>query len=319
MRSVSSTLSLLLLVCLARAAPAPIPLFGINLGSGPTTDGTPTPVSQSVVNSQLQRPAFFSRAVYCSPASVSSLSCGAPCDVINTMKVLASGGDGGETPQFFVSQDPDTQTIVVAHQGTDPEKILSIANDVEIAQVDIDNARFPSSAAGVKVHDGFQQTQNRTSTQVLSTVQSALSSTGFKRVLTTGHSLGAAVATLDAVMLRQQLSSDVEVDSVVFGLPRVGNQAFADMVDAIIPSFTHVTNQNDPVPVVPPRFLAYQHPQGEVHITQVSSAGDGTLEACPGQENDQCSEGNDLIDSSVSDHLGPYFNDISFGGSACPA
>ncbi len=49
-----------------------------------------------------------------------------------------------------------------------------------------------------------------------------------------GHSLGAAIATLDATMLRMQLPSDVTVDSVVFGLPRVGNQQFADMVDAIV-------------------------------------------------------------------------------------
>ena len=35
-------------------------------------------------------------------------------------------------------------------------------------------------------------------------------------------------------MLRMQLPSNVEVDSVVFGLPRVGNQQFADMVDAMV-------------------------------------------------------------------------------------
>ncbi len=138
---------------------------------------------------------------------------------------------------------------------------------------------------------------------MLSTVQSALASTGFKRVLTTGsyrfilagamhphydrlgHSLGAAVATLDATMLRMALPSDVDVNSVVFGLPRVGNQQFADMIDSMISGFTHVTNQDDPVPTVPPRFLSFQHPQGEIHITKVDSSGAATLEACPGQEN----------------------------------
>lgn len=49
-----------------------------------------------------------------------------------------------------------------------------------------------------------------------------------------GHSLGAAVATLDATMLRMQLPSNIEVDSVVFGLPRVGNQQFADMIDSLV-------------------------------------------------------------------------------------
>ena len=104
---------------------------------------------------------------------------------------------------------------------------------------------------GSQVHDGFQSTQGRSADEVLSAVQSALSSTGFKTVLctgtycavhrisdklktTSGHSLGAAVATLDSVMLRMQLPSDVAVNTVVFGLPRVGNQQFADMVDSIV-------------------------------------------------------------------------------------
>ena len=114
----------------------------------------------------------------------------------------------------------------------------------------------------MKVHDGFQQTQNRTSDVVLSTVKSALSSTGFTRVLTTGawkfalpswssiiltsectpitvlifagHSLGAAIATLDALMLKLNLPSNVEVDSVVFGLPRVGDQDFANLIDSTV-------------------------------------------------------------------------------------
>ena len=69
---------------------------------------------------------------------------------------------------------------------------------------------------------------------VLSTVQDGLSSTGFKNVLVTGHSLGAAVASLDAAMLRMALPSDVAVSSVVFGLPRVGNQAWADLYDTLV-------------------------------------------------------------------------------------
>ena len=111
------------------------------------------------------------------------------------------------------------------------------------------------------------------------------------------------------------------VDSVVFGLPRVGNQQFADMVDAIVsaddiqlrasldhwllitnfataqlPGFTHVSNQDDPVPTVPPHDLSFQHPSGEVHITAISSDGsDATMEACPGQENQVRSPS--LIDS----------------------
>ena len=106
-----------------------------------------------------------------------------------------------------------------------------------------------------------------------------------------------------------------------------------------LPDFTHVTNQNDPVPLVPPQILSFQHPDGEIHITGVSDSGDATLVACPGQENSvclftaylrqrvltrkrgiqNCQDGNSALSSSVSNHLGPYFEGISFGGKACPA
>lgn len=52
-----------------------------------------------------------------------------------------------------------------------------------------------------------------------------------------------------------------------------------------LPTFMHVTNQNDPVPTVPPQSLSFEHPQGEIHVTSVDSSGNATLEACPGQEN----------------------------------
>lgn len=78
---------------------APMPLFGINFGSGSVADGTPTAVSQSTVDSTLLRPAQFARVAYCSPASVTALSCGAPCEAINQVKVLTAGGDQGATPR----------------------------------------------------------------------------------------------------------------------------------------------------------------------------------------------------------------------------
>lgn len=70
----------------------------------------------------------------------------------------------------------------------------------------------------------------------MQTVLSALNSTGFKRVLVTGHSLGAAIASLDAVMLRSALPKEITVDSVVFGLPRVGDQKWAALLDKLVRS-----------------------------------------------------------------------------------
>lgn len=52
----------------------------------------------------------------------------------------------------------------------------------------------------------------------------------------------------------------------------------------------HISNRNDIVPTVPPRFLGYQHAAGEVHINAVDEAGEATdVVACEGQENEVCS------------------------------
>jgi len=49
---------------------------------------------------------------------------------------------------------------------------------------------------------------------------------------------------------------------------QVGNQEFANWVDANIPEVTRVTHQQDIVPILPGRFLGFRHPSGEVHIAE---------------------------------------------------
>jgi len=296
-----------------------IPIFGI--GSPESTAAT-TPVSADTVNSTLLRPAQFSRVAYCSSAAVTSWQCGDPCASLGPgIEVLQSGGDDGLVPLYFIAHDPSTDSLVVAHQGTDPANILSVANDVQFVLTDLNTTLFPGAdGLGIQVHDGFQKTFERTSDGLLAGVQAGLASTGVNKVLVTGHSLGAAIATIDAIMLKRILDPSVEINAPVFGLPRVGNKAWADFVDTNLGAgITHVTNQQDPVPTVPPLFLDYVHPAGEIHINAVDANGDATdIVACPGQENENCSEGNSLLDASIPNHLGPYFDDISFGESSCP-
>lgn len=71
-------------------------------------------------------------------------------------------------------------------------------------------------------------------------------------------------------------------------------------------NFTYITHKNDPVPLVPPEFIGYVHPSGEVHIVSTDAASGNATEtvACPGRENGNCSDGNNLLDVSVDDHLG---------------
>ncbi|KAJ7926770.1 alpha/beta-hydrolase [Mycena leptocephala] len=285
----------------------------LDRGSNETT-GEPTPLSFATVTATLLGPAKFSRAAYCSPATIKSWSCGLPCDSLNGVTVLQTGGDERFIPFYFIVHDAVDQSLVVAHQGTYADSLLSVLNDLIFLFDDIDTARIPQAAGkGIKVHRGFQQTFQRTADELLAGVKAGLESTGVTKVVVTGHSLGAALATMSAAMIKGAVDPSVEVVVTTFALPRGGNKAWADFLDSDV-GVTFVTNQNDPVPILPPLFLGFAHPNGEIHIVDSSQ---NNLVACPGHDNEHCSTGNSLLHFSVSNHRGPYFADISFGQALC--
>jgi len=82
---------------------------------------------------------------YCPTANVLAQNCGTFCDQLKGIEILTAGGDNGEIPDFYVAFDPTTSAVVVAHQGTDPQNLLSDLNDVEFALVDVNSTNFPKA------------------------------------------------------------------------------------------------------------------------------------------------------------------------------
>ena len=116
-----------------------------------------------------------------------------------------------------------------------------------------------------------------TASAILSAVKNTLSAQGLSSVTVVGHSLGAALALLDGIFFGLQLPG-VTVTVTSYGMPRVGNQAFANFVDSQLSGrVTHVNNQEDPIPTVPGKFLGFHHASGEIHIQD-----SGAWDACPG-------------------------------------
>ena len=174
---------------------------------------------------------------------------------------------------------------------------------------------------------------DRAANAVLSAVLTGVDTYGTKSVTAVGHSLGAALSLLDAVFLPLHIPG-LTVTYYGYGLPRVrtateappigtlgdltllpaqvGNQDFANYVDGKLGGrFTRITNYEDPIPILPGRFLGFHHPSGEAHID------DGQVwKWCPGQDNTdaQCSIGDttSILDSDIGDHDGPY-NGINIG------
>jgi len=253
---------------------------------------------------------WYASTGYCAPAATLAWDCGSDCEANANFEPVASGGDGDETQYWFVGYDPSLDSVIVSHQGTDVDDILPLVTDADIVMTTLDSTLFPGLSSDIEVHSGFADAQAKAATDVLSAVQTTMSQYSASKVAIVGHSLGAAISLLDAVYLPLHIS-DATFTFVGYGLPRVGNQAFADYVDAQSTSVTHINNEEDPIPILPGMFLGFVHPSGEVHIED-----SGEWAACPGQDNPstQCIVGDVpyIWDGDESDHDGPY-NGVEMG------
>jgi hypothetical protein len=204
---------------------------------------------------------------------------------------------------------------------------------LKVLKTSLDPSIFPNIPDGIEVHKGFAEEHAkcdlvlspyarpllipiaialllipRTAAYVLQAVVSLLQTYPSAMVTVIGHSLGAALALLDAVRLRLVLAPTTDVRVVGYGMPRVGNQNFASFVDAILPGrVEHINNKQDPIPIVPGEFAGFHHVLGEIHIQET-----GEWIACPGQDNPdpRCIVGAvpSIFQATFSDHTGPYNN-----------
>lgn len=81
---------------------APMPFLGLgDSDKNETSTSATTAVSNDTINSNLVRPAEFSRIAYCTSGAVMSWKCGPPCDATPGVKVLSAGG--GRSISFKLS------------------------------------------------------------------------------------------------------------------------------------------------------------------------------------------------------------------------
>ncbi|KAF8159295.1 lipase [Crassisporium funariophilum] len=246
---------------------------------------------------------FYASTGYCQPSQTLTWTCGANCDANPNFQPVASGGDGTDVQFWFVGFDPTLETVIVSHQGTDPSKIVPLITDADFFLEKLNTTLFPGISSSIEVHSGFAAEHAKTATSVLAAVKTAMQQSGLSKVTVVGHSLGAALALLESVYLPLNLPG-VTLKMFGYGLPRVGNQAFATFIDGNV-DLSHVNNREDLVPILPGKFLGFHHPQGEKHIQD-----DLSWLACPGEDDTdkRCSTGDvpNILEGKVSDHDGPY-------------
>jgi hypothetical protein len=150
----------------------------------------------------------------------------------------------GRGSHAFLAIDGNNRLAVLSFRGTDKDDPSDLADDLD--------ALPQTWQAGGKVHSGFA----RALQEVWPGVQAALQECNDYRLLFTGHSLGAAMATL---------ASSLQKPGALYtiGSPRVGDQAFVDKLQAL--DNHRYVDCSDLVTRLPPEVLGYTHIPGEIY------------------------------------------------------
>lgn len=146
--------------------------------------------------------------------------------------------------QAGITISEEKEKIYVVFRGS--ESITDWLYDLRVSKKDLDN--------GVKVHSGFynQLKNNHSYEKIIREIKNILSEKKYNhyQIYVTGHSLGAALATLFGYFLADEIINDITV--VSFASPRVGNYKFREHFDKK-QNLSHyrIVNNRDIVTVCP--------------------------------------------------------------------
>ena len=151
-------------------------------------------------------------------------------------QVKLISNDGAEV---LVCKDKDA--LWFAFRGTEPAKLNDVMADLKVVK--------NTAVAGGKVHGGFQQEVDDVWMELVKELEHNDQLKVRKDVYITGHSLGAAMATISAT--RYQPTA-----LFTFGSPRVGGKHFIKNIKC--PHYRFMNN-NDIVCRIPPAWLGFRH------------------------------------------------------------
>ena len=203
-------------------------------------------------------------AAYCTDPSfkssqVQEWSCNACKESPHLEAKIFSGGTADANG--FVGYEKRSNEIIVAFSGTDAVSKKNWIEDFDFPLID-----FPHCST-CKVHNGFYLTYLSVSKEIRTLIN------GFKAlhptalVSITGHSLGAALASIAIADLsadESYSSSLIKTGHFVFGSPRIGNKPFSEWYTTKASLTFRVVHGKDPVPHVPLQKMDFHHVPYEV-------------------------------------------------------
>ncbi len=155
--------------------------------------------------------------------------------------------------QYFLERDPDNHRQIIVVRGTD--NLVNIRDDADYIP-----SRNPK--LGIYLHRGFDEDASQIFDALLPQLDKQ------QTVIVTGHSLGAAIATVLMMYLHEE--GFTVGPSINFGQPKVTNHAGVEKYQFL--PLLRVVDEDDVVPLVPPEdFLdslhgAYEHIGPELRL-----------------------------------------------------
>ena len=168
--------------------------------------------------------------------------------------------DANSGAAAFAAHRRDDGTALLSFRGTRPDNYKDVITDLRANLV-----AWPESAG--RAHAGFASAVRGLRPQILEWIERA--KPDLSKLILTGHSLGAAMATLAATIWRPGWL-------VTLGSPRVGDAAFVATVGAA--HLVRFVDCCDAVTDVPPEVGGYTHIGAHTYITR-----DGSIVENPDQ------------------------------------
>lgn len=156
----------------------------------------------------------------------------------------------------YVAVDHTNKLIVVAFRG-------SSSIDAWITNFDFDTVNT-DICSGCTAHHGFWNSWVDARDRVTPAVKQASSQFPDYEIAVTGHSLGAAIASLASASLR---NSGLNVALYNFGSPRIGGTKISSYISNQPGGNFRVTHVNDPVPKLPLLTMGYVHISPEYYVS----------------------------------------------------
>lgn len=150
--------------------------------------------------------------------------------------------------QVGITINSDDKSICVVFRGS--ESLYDWYYDVHMSHLELNNGIFVHSGFYKQLYDTYMYAN------IVEEVTSQLAKNPDYKVYITGHSLGAALATLFGYLIADEIKNNITV--VSFASPRVGNNKWKKSFESKTNLHHYrVTNQRDVVTALP--FYNYKH------------------------------------------------------------